>query len=153
MTTAAKPAISSVAGHLFELLEHWDDRLGRLHHSAEFQDMLYLTDTFVGRGMSGTIAAWDLARRYGKFFVGVRKPHNQEQRYSTHEWEGQVGHNWVMIDDFIATGDTFKNVYATMNSIRLPLTDKSPTCVGVFEYSYNKFIPFSELPDHAKPKL
>lgn len=69
-------------------------------------------DTFVGTGVSGSIAAGILAVATGKMYAVVRK--RLDGSHSERILEGNVGQRWLFVDDFIAGGNTRRHVYAMM---------------------------------------
>jgi len=62
-------------------------------------------DTFVARGLSGTLVAPLLARAMSRNFLIVRKP--GENSHSSSAIEGTFGRKWIFLDDFISGGGTF----------------------------------------------
>lgn len=70
-------------------------------------------DTMVGRGMSGALVVPMLAKALRKNWLIVRKP--GEHSHSYDRAVGKLGHRWVFVDDFIASGDTLE---ATKDAVR-----------------------------------
>lgn len=81
-------------------------------------------DTMIGTGLSGALVIPVLARAMGKKFAIVRKPF--DSAHSRNVFEGEIGHRWIFVDDFIASGATrarvrkaieeYVNRYNTWNS-------------------------------------
>lgn len=78
-------------------------------------------DTLVGTGLSGALVVPSLARaltRQGqpevKWLI-VRKP--EDSTHSSLPVEGDLGRRWVFVDDFIASGKTFRRVKDTIASL------------------------------------
>jgi hypothetical protein len=61
-------------------------------------------DTFVGSGLSGTIAATILGRAMRKHFAIVRK--STGDCHSSSMVEGNLGERWIFVDDLVSTGRT-----------------------------------------------
>lgn len=87
-------------------------------------------DTFVGTGLSGTIAAPVLAYALNKKFLIVRKASDAElQNHSGHSSEGHLGARWVFVDDLISSGDTFRRVADVVGA-----TDPDTRYAGIYLY-------------------
>lgn len=89
-------------------------------------------DTMVGMGLSGSLVIPRLAEALGKQWFIVRKSDNS---HACNKGEGRIGHKWLFVDDFIASGDTRQRV---KNTIR-DLSEKYnfPTeYVGTYTYQY-----------------
>lgn len=83
-------------------------------------------DAIAFRGSSGAACAYPISYMTGRSLIHVRKP--TENAHSSRLIEGnpmQVVKNYIIVDDFIATG-------ATINCIMECLT---PTCVGIFLFN------------------
>jgi hypothetical protein len=89
--------------HFNEVFDH-----GKLVDAAKHALNGVRFDTFVGTGLSGTLSAPVLARAMRKNFVIVRKDSDQ-----THDVErvlGNMGERFVIVDDLIASGDTWRAI-------------------------------------------
>lgn len=95
-------------------------------------------DTFIGTGLSGSIAAAILGHETGKMFAAVRKP--GVEHHSNGELEGRVGAKWLLIDDFISSGRTARRVFEVVSK-RVEET----TCVGGWMYDHDEFIPVTRF--------
>lgn len=130
-----------IAGHLVPLFCNPEWIIDRA--KAIPKDIMKECDTFVGRGISGTIAAFELARHFNKTWVAVRKP--EEKRNSINKWEGILGAKYIFVDDFIASGKTFKACYSAIG------TDSE--CLGVYSYFRNdkasRWMPMSEAQQYV----
>lgn len=71
-------------------------------------------DTFVGTGISGTVAALRLSRLMDKRYLLVRKPN--DGTHSSKSAEGTLGKRWVFVDDLVASGRTLVRVWNKMKS-------------------------------------
>lgn len=71
-------------------------------------------DTFVGTGISGTVAALRLSRMMDKRYLLVRKPN--DGTHSSKSAEGTLGKRWVFVDDLIASGRTLVRVWNKVKS-------------------------------------
>lgn len=106
-------------------------------------------DTFVGIGLSGTIAAVELARKMGKEYFIIRKP--TDGSHSSKPAEGRLGKRWVFVDDLVSSGRTFSRVWDVIEGIR---TSKGfgTEYVGAFLYndgSYEEFVPAMSSHTHG----
>lgn len=113
-------------------------------------------DTMVGTGLSGTLVVPTLARTFGSKWAIVRKeisPHTNLQV------EGEIGHKWLFVDDFISSGDTLRRVQSVINDLETsiwhdpdrsgPYSDKwygwwehtkiQTEWVGTYEYEKDSF--------------
>ncbi|ERB55311.1 hypothetical protein N806_29710 [Rhodococcus sp. P27] len=94
-------------------------------------------DTLVGTGLSGALAIPPLARALGVNFLIVRKPGD-----GTHSWldfEGHLGRGWVFVDDFFASGRTFRRVHDKVTQVSFSKAFET-TFQGAF--LYNAIRPF-----------
>lgn len=93
-------------------------------------------DTFIGTGVSGTLAVGMLSVVFpNKNFAIVRK---DESSHSPFMVEGSIGEKWIFVDDFISSGATLRR---TMKQIVNAVTEakgwgkiKFPEYVGTFLY-------------------
>lgn len=69
-------------------------------------------DTMVGTGMSGALIVPRLASRLGLFWGVVRKPGVSSHGIS--DYEGQMGRKWIIVDDFICSGETVIRIVKTV---------------------------------------
>jgi adenine/guanine phosphoribosyltransferase-like PRPP-binding protein len=86
------------------LISRWKESVGRTK-----------IDTVVGTGVSGTIAAVRLAKEFGLYYLIIRKP--GVSTHSSQPAEGNLGKNWVFVDDLVSSGSTIQRVWDAMNSI------------------------------------
>ncbi len=70
-------------------------------------------DTIVVTGVSGLIIGPVLAHLTGKKLLVVRKPN--ESTHSYNYIEGEMGHQWIFVDDFISSGGTLDRVVERVN--------------------------------------
>lgn len=96
-------------------------------------------DTLIGTGMSGCLVVPRLAERLGLAWGVVRKPGVSSHAGDT-RFEGQMGRNWVMVDDFVCSGDT---VLSVVKVVEAEFNGSSPwggkrqiTWLGVLSYTY-----------------
>lgn len=75
-------------------------------HAAEF-------DAIVFRGMSGALIAPSVADRLKKNLVMVRKPEDGSH-HSCFTVEGVASERYVIVDDFISTGNTIDQIRASL---------------------------------------
>jgi len=101
-------------------------------------------DAIAFRGMSGAAVAFPLAAMANKGLICVRK---EDSSHSPYLVEGLVGNDikrYVIVDDFINSGNTLRNIKQSINE---EYSDKTlvPECVAIVFYKeYN--------PDYAKYK-
>lgn len=93
-------------------------------------------DTMVGIGFSGVLAVAKLSAPLGKHGLYLRKSAESCHAY-THE-EGTIGDKWIMVDDQISSGSTFKVVYERVKAL-LTLRDHKSKFVGVYLYEQDEF--------------
>ncbi|AGK87542.1 phosphoribosyl transferase [Mycobacterium phage HINdeR] len=67
-------------------------------------------DTFVGTGLSGTLATAAVAKALGKNYFIARKPNDGTHSGNRHG-EGKLGQRWLFLDDLIASGRTLGRVW------------------------------------------
>lgn len=94
-------------------------------------------DTIVGTGLSGTIAATELARKLDKNYLIVRK--DNDGSHSSLPVEGRLGKSWLFVDDTTASGRTFCRVWDKVTNIS---REKSfdTEFVGTFLYADRQFL-------------
>jgi len=80
-------------------------------------------DTIVFRGFSGAVVGPVVALRLKKPWALVRKA--GDNTHSSHHVEGDVSGDYVIIDDFVATGETVKHIVSKCPDGR---------CVGAYFY-------------------
>ncbi len=78
-------------------------------------------DTIVGTGLSGAVVVPMVAVRLGKRFAIVRKEPSKHDSIV----EGDISGRAVIVDDWVASGDTIRAILAYCND-----------CVGVYLYAY-----------------
>ncbi|WP_078323623.1 phosphoribosyltransferase [Mycobacteroides salmoniphilum] len=100
-------------------------------------------DTFVGTGISGTVAALRLSRMMDKRYLLVRKPN--DGTHSSKSAEGTLGKRWVFVDDLVASGRTLVRVWGKVKSYN-NLVFKSEFA-GVFLYGNEFDLPRFVLPE------
>lgn len=87
-------------------------------------------DAIAFRGMSGALIAPPVADLLGKHLIMVRKP--GDQRHSSRLVEGEDAiTRYIIIDDFIRTGDTVRQVVKAVWENHT----KDAECVGVLVYN------------------
>jgi len=86
----------------------------------------YKFKTIVFTGVSGALFATTLADKLGVGLTVIRKP--DDDTHSTYEIEGLVGVPYIIVDDFVYTGDTVKKI----------ISDMAPdVCVGLYLWNPN----------------
>jgi len=95
----------------------------------------YKLSHIVCTGISGQAVSWPLSVKTGIPICVVRKA-KEESHGSTVEGVG-ILKNFVIIDDFIASGDTIKRITKQLLSKNYPKTKKTPllNCKGVILYN------------------
>lgn len=84
-------------------------------------------DSIAVRGTSGVSLGAVTAYMLNKGLCIVRKPN--ENRHSDYDIEGPIGDRYVIVDDFISTGETVKTIVASLKEV------SSAECVGVICYA------------------
>lgn len=72
-------------------------------------------DTMVGTGLSGTLVIPTLARTFGTRWAIVRKEYSP---HTNSKIEGEIGHKWLFVDDFISSGETLRRVQSVISDIK-----------------------------------
>ena len=122
-------------------------------------------DTFVGRGLSGSIAVSSMAARFNKEYLIIRKI--GDSSHACLPAFGKLGKRWVFLDDIMASGHTFYETYIGVENIVNKVEDYAkvwdrkfvrPEFVGTLLYGSGMFIPASDPShsrqiDHFKPEL
>lgn len=102
-------------------------------------------DTVVGTGFSGSIVVPALALAMGKKFLLIRKD-GDDSHHGAGRPVGQLGLNWIFVDDFISTGKTRRRVIEKVADS----LDWNETTTMVGQYMYQRldgvreFEPFQE---------
>lgn len=117
--------------HSFWLNEAFRDINGVVDKARETLEAVDY-DTMVGTGLSGSLVIPVLAREFGKYFAIVRK---DESRHSDMDIEGQIGHKWIFVDDFIGSGRTRRTVKSSVVGV----TGNPDLYVGTYLYHPNVF--------------
>src|SRR6266403_6308817 len=78
-------------------------------------------DTMVGTGLSGTLVVPTLARAFGTKWAIIRK---EAAPHTSVMIEGEIGHKWLFVDDFISSGRTLERVRMAIGGLRLPNWDE-----------------------------
>ncbi len=108
-------------------------------------------DTMVGTGLSGSLVIPVLAHALDKNFAIVRK---ERSLHDTSEVVGRIGHRWIFVDDFIATGATREKVIGAMSTLitynprtyeNVPLVSEY---VGTYQYGTMYGITKRFIPSH-----
>ncbi len=81
-------------------------------------------DTLVFRGFSGALVGPTVAHSLGKCFALVRK--ERDSTHSDKSIEGVVEGQYLIIDDFIDSGETINNMVSVFPS----------HCIGVYLYDF-----------------
>lgn len=99
-------------------------------------------DTFVGRGLSGSIVVPRLADAFGINWMLVRK--EGEGSHSGLPAEGVLGKRWIFVDDFIESGATYAKVVETITQIA---KDRNWRTVhaGIVQYSVDTYSTAAEM--------
>lgn len=85
-------------------------------------------DAIAFSGMSGALMAPIVAHELGKRVIAVRKP--DEKPHSSHRTEGVHGDRYIILDDFIFSGDTLKRIKESIEQEAV-----FGPCVGCYLYS------------------
>jgi orotate phosphoribosyltransferase len=89
-------------------------------------------DTIAFRGVSGMLFGPTLAVYMNKAMIVVRK---DETRHSKHSVEGnRATEKYIIVDDFIATGETVKNIASKIMDWQNRAGYKSATCQAIVSY-------------------
>lgn len=99
-------------------------------------------DTIVGTGLSGALVVPAIGRALGVKWAIVRKPteNSHDQLFNSKaQYVGEIGHNWIFVDDFIATGETLHRVKDTIGEEAYE-ADERPHYVGTYMYEDDHFI-------------
>jgi orotate phosphoribosyltransferase len=89
-------------------------------------------DTIVFRGVSGMLFGPTLAVYMNKAMIVVRK---DEARHSKHSVEGnRATEKYIIVDDFIATGETVKNIALKIMDWQYRAGYKPATCQAIVFY-------------------
>jgi orotate phosphoribosyltransferase-like protein len=99
-------------------------------------------DGFVFRGLSGILIGVPVAMKLNKPYAVVRK--KTESSHSDYLVEGWTPYKYIIIDDFICSGLTIKNILFEVK--KESLKHIKPECVGLFlwnKYMY-QCVPESE---------
>ena len=92
-------------------------------------------DTLVGTGLSGALVIPRLADILDKRWAIVRK---DDGSHSNNPVEGQIGHKWMFVDDFISSGNTLLKVKNVISKISRDW-DFPTKYVGTYEYHHRTF--------------
>lgn len=130
MTTAIK--ISS--GYLGHGLDPIEDIIERAQQHLKRRRY----DTLVGTGLSGALVVPRLADALDKHFLLVRKPNRAERSHAEQEAEGYLGTGWIFVDDFIASGRTWRRVDEVVTRIANAREHKT-RYAGAYLYADGKF--------------
>ncbi|AUV62022.1 phosphoribosyl transferase [Mycobacterium phage SWU2] len=95
-------------------------------------------DTFVGTGLSGTLAAVAMAKAMNKNYLIARKPN--DGTHSGNKAEGKLGKRWLFLDDLIATGATLGRAYDAV-AITAERWDFKTEFVGAVLYGDGSWYP------------
>ena len=99
------------------------ERIKLAHRALKYHDF----EAIAFRGMSGALVSIPLALKMGKTLIMVRKP--DEDTHSSYPVEGDTqAKRYVIVDDFVASGDTVKAVKRAV----LKFAPDSE-CIGVLE--------------------
>lgn len=104
-------------------------------------------DTMVGTGLSGTLVVPTLARAFGVHWAIIRK---EVSIHTNTKIEGDIGQNWLFVDDFISSGETLRRVQNIVNGITWSEYDQTTwsyqtvnfttNYVGTYEYEKDQFV-------------
>lgn len=120
-------------------------------------------DTIVCTGVSGIVFATPLAMSLEKRLLIVRK--DNESSHGEYRAEGSLGRRWLFVDDFVSSGDTFRRVVSSVESIceglwypkswgegRRARIEWDTHCIGMYLYQRDGgFMPREDRPFEAKP--
>lgn len=82
--------------------------------------------SIVMTGSSGTLVGGIVAAALGKPVMVTSKPHGKGRHT-----QGVIGQRYIVIDDFISSGNTVNHILKEVDSLRLPF---EPCCVGIYLY-------------------
>lgn len=89
-------------------------------------------DTLVGTGFSGSIVIPALALSMGKKFVLIRKE-TDDSHHGRGRIVGQLGKQWIFVDDFISSGKTRTRVMGKIADA-VAASGQPTTMVGQYMY-------------------
>lgn len=89
-------------------------------------------DVLVGTGVSGTLGVGVLGALLNKPIAVVRK--NTNSSHSKLLVEGHMLPRFVVLDDFMASGDTVRRVREEYARAALAFLPEKPLCVGTYMY-------------------
>lgn len=89
-------------------------------------------DTMVGRGLSGALVVPILARALHKKWAIVRKP--GDSTHSRARFEGEIGKRWLFVDDFTASGGTYRATFEAVHDAAEEFDVEVPKLVGAYLY-------------------
>lgn len=100
--------------------------------------------SLVGIGLSGSVMIPVLALLLDKPFAILRKPGVPCHTNAT--YEGTIMKDWLFVDDFISSGETFRNALRIIDDqcaryARWGANPFKPHCVGSYEYARSRFEP------------
>lgn len=88
-------------------------------------------DTIVGTGTSGLLILPQLAKAFSVNYLAIRKPNDRS--HSAFIAEGELGSQWLMVDDFVATGRTLARCYFVVKELAKSFNHRTE-CVGIYQY-------------------
>lgn len=107
-------------------------------------------DTMVGIGLSGILAVSKLSPAMKKYALYLRKSTEASHAYSYEE--GTIGDNWIIVDDLISTGSTFKVIYERMREM-LTVKEHKSKFVGIYLYQHQEFRTMKALEEVFERKV
>lgn len=85
-------------------------------------------DTLIGQGVSAAVVLPTLAHFFHVKFAVIRKP--GENTHHSGRFIGDIGRQWLFVDDFISSGQTLAQVYDVVQQV-------APTRTFAGAYLYN----------------
>lgn len=112
------------------------EQIGKLHKELKF-------DALAFTGSSGAACAFIMSVALQIPIIYVRKEGETSHGMQVECNTGKPIHSYLIVDDFIGTGTTVKNIYNALEYQAIKCGEKPPKCVGIYLYEttseYNKF--------------
>lgn len=106
-------------------------------------------DSIVVCGMSGVVVGSPVALATGKPLVIVRKDGDKHHGMNSAVNFDRIGERWIWLDDFVSTGDTFRNLRSRV-TVKAQDLKMQPAYVGYCLYRFHE-CGISERPEGERP--
>lgn len=93
-----------------------------------------MPDAIAFTGSSGAAIAFPLALRYKLPLIMVRKPHEDSHGYFVDCNYAGLIKNFMIVDDFVCTGKTVRQILAKIAIRSRRNGDRPPTCIGIYQW-------------------